>query len=242
MWLFVLCGSAWGASYPELGACTGTNVRLREDPGTDGRIVGKVEDRRHVFVLLGEAWVDGQKWYKIEHPTQKGIAYVAAQYVNYGWYYGHPTGKEFVKIRQTFGIFPEKARALFGPCEEDEFGNLHFEGFILHYDNERMLTHVQIETRAFGFAGIRVGDNLNSLLKLSMPAAARRELEEYIQDFTDIMNGKYEADEDGIIDGPEGWSYENKATGEHVFFGFGLNDDDEPAIDMISWSAPMGQG
>lgn len=240
LWLLVLCGTAFAADYPEIGVCTGTRVRLREDPGTEGRILGLVEDRRHVFVILGEAWVDGQKWYEIDHPTQEGSAYISGQYVRYGWYYGRPTGEEFVKVRQMFGIFPEKAQALLGKGRKDEFGNLNYPGLVLRYDEEEMLSQVQVEKKGIRLFGIQVGDQLQKLLDLDMSEDARGALEEMIHDFHDIMNSEPEDDEP--VDGPEGWSYTNQETGEEVFFGFGLNDKDEPAVEMIIWSCPRGEG
>ena len=240
LWLVVLCGTAWGAVYPELGACTGTNVRLREDPGTDGRIVGKVEDRRHVFVLLGEAWVDGQKWYEIELPTQEGTAYISARYVNYGWYYNKPTGKEFVKVRQTFGIFPEKAEALFGKAKRDKFGNLNYDGLILRYDDEDMLHQVQIEKRGYALAGIRVGDPLTKLYDLDMSEDARGILEDVLHDFDDVITSEH--DDDEPVDGPEGWGYTNPDTGESIFFQFGTNSKGEAVVDMMIWTSPEGEG
>ena len=238
--LILWCGTAFAASYPEIGSCTGTRVRLREDPGTEGRILGLVEERRHVFVLLGEVWVDGQIWYEIEHPTQKGTAYISAQYVNYGWYYGRPTGKEFVKVRQMFGIFPEKAEALLGKARKDEFGNLNYPGLVLRYDDESMISQVQVEKRGIELFGIQVGDKVEKLFDLDITDDARGVLEDVIHDLHDIMNSEH--DDDEPVEGPEGWGYANPETGEEVFFGFGLNDKDEPAVEMIIWSCPRGEG
>ena len=238
--LVLFCGTAWAASYPELGACTGTNVRLREDPGTDGRIVGKIESRRHVFVILDEAWVDGDKWYEIEHPTQEGTAFISGRYVNYGWYNGKPTGKEFVKVRQMFGIYPEKAQALFGKAKRDEFGNLNYSGLILRYDDEDMIQQVQIEKRNYTLAGIRVGDSVNKLFDLDITDDARGILEDIIHDLNDMMNT--EPNDDEPVDGPEGWGYANPDTGESIFFEFTANSKGEPVIGRIIWTAPEGEG
>lgn len=101
----LLCSSAPEAEYPELGVCTGDNVRLREDPGTDGKIIGRA-DTGTQFVILGEV-------YRVI-----------------------PTGKDFADVRIKFGIYQEKARALFGKGTKDEFGNLIYSGFTLRYDDE----------------------------------------------------------------------------------------------------------
>ena len=234
------CGAALAAEFPELGVCTGTNVRLREDPGTDGKIVGKIENKRHVFVLLDEVWVDGQKWYEIEHPTQEGTAFISGRYVNYGWYYGKPTGKEFVKVRQMFGIFPEKAQAIFGPAKRDKFGHLNYPGLILRYDDEDMLFQVQVGKRDYELMGIRIGDKVEKLFDLDITEDARGVLEDVIHDLHDILDTEH--DDDEPVDGPEGWGYTNPDTGEEVFFEFGTNSKGEPVISMMLWSCPHGEG
>ena len=237
LWLMLLCSVSYGAEYPELGVCDGDNVRLREDPGTDGKIIGRA-DLGTRFVILGEAYVDGQKWYEIDLPTKEGSAYISARFVNYGWYYGINTGKDFVEVRLTFGIYQEKAHALFGKGRKDEFGNLVYPGFTLRYDDEVVPTiqQVEITKRGHALAGIQVGDSMKNLLELGMP-------EDYLKDFIETQKeAANNTNPDEAIDGPEGWTYRNNATGEEIFFQFGTNGRGEPIVDMIVWTCPVGEG
>ena len=238
LWLMILSGCAFGVEYPELGVCIGDNVRLREDPGTEGKIIGRA-DTGTQFVILGETYVDGQKWYEIDHPTKKGSAYIIAKYANYGWLHGNngviPTGKDFIDVRLTFGIYPDKARALFGKGTKDEFGNLVYSDFTLRYDDEAMpaIHQVQINKRGYAVAGVQVGDTIKNLLRLGMP-------EYIITDIEEIQNS--EPDDDEPVDGPEGWTYKNDATEEEIFFQFSINDKGEPIVDMILWTRPVAAG
>ena len=84
LWLMVMCSVSFGAEYPELGVCTGDNVRLREDAGTHGKVIGRADSGTQ-FVIIDEAYADGQKWYEIAHPFKAGNAFISARFVNYGW-------------------------------------------------------------------------------------------------------------------------------------------------------------
>lgn len=239
LFVMLLCASAFGAEYPELGVCIGDNVRLREDPGTDGKIIGRADTGTR-FVILGEVYADGHKWYEIDHPVKKGSAYIIAKYVNYGWLHGNngviPTGKDFIDVRLTFGIYPDKARALFGNGKKDEFGNLVYSGFILRYDDEGTIHQAEITKRGYTVAGVQVGDNMRKLLQLGMP-------DDYLNDFIKIQTeNANNTDDDEPIDGPEGWTYKNEATEEEIFFQFGINDKGEPIVDMIIWTRPVAAG
>lgn len=238
--LMILSGSAFGAEYPELGVCIGDNVRLREAPGTDGKIIGRADTGTR-FVILGEVYSDGQKWYEIDHPVKKGTAYIIARYANCGWYYGDygkviPTGKDFVEVRLTFGIYQEKARALFGEGKKDEFGNLVYSGFTLRYDDEGTIQQVEINKRGYAAAGVQVGDSIKKLLQLGMP-------EDYVKDFLKAEEEvKNNTNEDEAIDGPEGWTFKNEDTAEEIFFEFGTNDKGDPIVSMIIWTCPNAVG
>ena len=52
LWLVLFCGSAYAMQYPELGVCHNDSVRLREDPGTDGRIIGRADSDSISHLLL----------------------------------------------------------------------------------------------------------------------------------------------------------------------------------------------
>ena len=229
--LLILLGmftASFGAEYPELGVCTGDNVRLREDPGTHGKVIGRADSGTQ-FVIIDEAYADGQKWYEIAHPFKAGNAFISARFVNYGWYHGNngviPTGKDFVNVRLAFGIYQEKARTLFGEGRKDEFGHLVYPGLTLRYDDDDAVPTIhqaEITERGYEVAGVQVGDSIRKLLQLGMP-------ESYI---TDLEEGE---------GGPEGWTYES-ASGESIFFQFGGNSKGEFIVDMIIWSRPLGEG
>lgn len=215
-----LCESADAAKYPELGSCTGSNVRIRQAPGTDSKVIGRIEDSRNQFVLLGEEYDDNQElWYMIDLPTKKGTGYVSAKYVNYGWYLAHdgnlPTGDVFVNVRLTFGIYPEKARALLGRPLKSGPDSLEYRNCKIWYE-EDSLHRIAISKRGLALAGVQVGDSASKLTALGMP-------EDYADDH-------------------EGWTYTKSETGEEIFFQFKSNDDGEVIIDWMSWERPVAAG
>ena len=220
LFIILLCETSWAAKYPELGACTGNNVRVRQTPGTDGKIIGRIEDSRNQFVILGEEYDDNQNlWYMIDLPTKKGTAYISARYANYGWYFGNdrtiPTGDAFVRVRLTFGIYPEKARALLGRPLKSASDSLEYPGCKLWY-NEDSLHRVEISKRGYTLAGVQIGDSCDKLIALGMP--------EYYSD------------------DHEGWTYTNSETGEEFFFQFNSSNDGEIIIDWMSWECPVAAG
>ena len=213
--VMVFCGSASAMEFPELGVCQGDNVRLRERPGTQGRVIGRA-DMGTRFVILGETKAGGKTWYKIDNPTKAGNAYIAAEYVN-GWYsLGKiATGKDFAEVRLTFGITPEKTRLLLGKPKderaEDEFNDLTYAGCDLSYE-EGYLNYVHVHKRGYAMAGIQVGDKAEKLERLGLP------------------------DEYG-----EGYTYRS-ASGEEIFFQFGPGRNGETIIESMTWSTPQAVG
>lgn len=233
LWLILFCGSAYAMQYPELGVCHNDSVRLREDPGTDGRIIGRA-DAGTRFIILGEVYVDSQKWYEIDNPTKKGTAYIIARYVN-GWYdYGNvPVGEVFANIRLDFGITPQKTLELLGKPSESGPDFMDYSGCKIWHE-EGYLSRIEISKRGYSVGGIQVGDKIEKLLTLKMSEDARNVLEDIIHDFHDIASAEH--DDDEVINGPEGWTL-NSASGESVFFEFGAD-----GINYIVWSCPMGVG
>ena len=235
LWLMVLCASAWAMNFPELGVCVGDNVRLRDSPNTKSRVIGRA-DAGTRFVILSETRSGGKKWYRIDHPTKKGSAYIAAEFVN-GWYNEGkiPVGKDFADIRLNFGMTPEKTKLLLGkPTEEnaqDEFEYLTYRGCDVHFE-EQYLSYVHVHKRGYEIAGCQVGDNASKLVVFGMP-------ENELPDLTDEKYKNWDAEEDGPI-GPEGWTYES-ASGEAIFFGFEYTGE-EVRIETITWSCPRGEG
>mgnify|MGYP002623873019 CR=1 FL=1 len=229
LWLMLLCGTAWGMNYPEIGVCTGDSVRLRERPGTKSRILGTIDTGRQL-VILGETSSGGQKWYKVDHPAKRGTAYILSSYVN-GWYSNGstPTGRDFVNVRLTFGITREKARTLFGKPSSTNFGGLQYPGIELMYDDGVNLSYVRVTRKGLPIAGVEVGDMVMKLVEMGMP-------EQYITDLENAGSSNSDEPEDG----PEGWTYES-ATGETIFFDFGVNNTGF-IIEGITWSRSEGVG
>ena len=233
------CGAVQAMQYPELGVCTGENVRIRASAGTKGKVIDRA-DAGTQFIILGETRANGKKWYRIDLPKKKGSAYIAAEFVN-GYYNGgkHPVGREFAEIRLNLGITPEKTRLLLGrPSEESRelvlnkpVWKMTYPGCDLIYD-EGYLMYVHIQKRGYEVAGCQVGDKANKLVVFGMP-------EDEVPDLRDEKYDNWDAEEDGPI-GPEGWTYES-ASGEEIFFGFGYTDD-EVKIESITWHCPIGEG
>lgn len=237
MCVLVLCGTAQAMQYPELGVCTGDNVRLREDPGTSGRVIGRA-DAGTQFIVLGEMYVDGQKWYEIDHPTKEGTAYIISRYVN-GWYNNGdiPLGEVCAEVRLKFGITPEKTRALFGKPEsvqgEDEFTRYKYPGLDVHFESGT-LSYVEIRRKGLPIHGIEYGDDARKLISLGMP-------EDEVADISSKDYENWDFDEDGPL-GAEGWTYKNDA-GEEMFFQFEYDLKKKAVtIGTITWSRPIGEG
>ena len=237
MCVLLFCGTARGMELPNLGVCHGDNVRLRESPGTKGKVIGRADSGTQ-FIILGEAKSGGQKWYKIDHPAKKGSAYILAKYVN-GWYNAGDIalGEVFAEVRLKFGITPDKTRALLGRPDnvqaEDEFMRFAYPGLDIDFEEET-LSYVHIYKRGFTIGGIEFGDDARKLTRLGMPKdeVVNLRAKEY-------ENWDYE--KDGQI-GAEGWSYMND-TGEQIFFGFKYDlEKKEVTIGSITWSRPIGEG
>ncbi|WP_208873065.1 SH3 domain-containing protein, partial [Fretibacterium fastidiosum] len=115
--LLLAAGAEGGEEYPTFGICTGENVRLRQAPdtSTDSNITGRLNDLDR-FVIVGETAVDGAVWYEIEHPEKKGTAWVFGKYVDTykGDALGTPAFAMHVRVAQSFGLTPARARVIFG--------------------------------------------------------------------------------------------------------------------------------
>ena len=213
----LFCGSAYAAKYPEMGICTGEKVRLIESPSSKGKIIGLVKPDRNRFVVLGEVHSGGQKWYMIDHPTKRGTAYVAAEYVEIT-----PVGNVFAEVRLTFGVYPEKTRAIFGRPLGN--GSQHLgerERYNFWYDENGIWSVSVMHTDEKAIAGIRISDNARKLLTLGMPESALH----------------VELDDDDEAGYPmSNWIYDNEGAGEHIYFQFSdENGDGEFLIDNLSW-------
>ena len=221
--LLMFCGAACADEFPKLGRCLGDSVRLREKPGTKGKIIGRA-DIGTQLVILGEGKSAGEKWYRVDHPYQKGSAWIHSRYVNIA--YGNESA--FLDVRQTFGIYPDKTRALFGAPErvvEDKFSSTDRDAFYYDYPGFRVwfdlenqnLMYVFVEQRGPAIYGVRVGDMALKLIELGMPES-KLNLSRY-----DDGDSEYET-----------WNYE-LSNGEKISFGISLNDKDEAVIDSVNW-------
>lgn len=111
IFLLIFCGTAYAENFPDLGECTGNNVRLREEPDTESEIVGKV-NKGDVFVMLDAKKINGKKWYLIDHPTKKGSSWIFGKYVKkfHEVHYSKltPTHILAMQLRLDYGMTPEK--------------------------------------------------------------------------------------------------------------------------------------
>lgn len=219
-WLVLFCGTAYAASYPEMGVCTGERVRLRESPSTKGKFLGFVEPDRNRFVVLGEVNADGMKWYKIDHPTKKGTAYIATAYVEIT-----PVGNIFAEVRLTFGVYPEKTRALIGTSlyfDNEDFEDIESqclrdkERYSFTYNDDGIWSARVMKDRKKAIAGIHVGDSVRKLLALGM---SESEID------TD--------DDEERFDVPS-WGFDNNDESERISFSY-----DGGIVTEIYWIRPI---
>ena len=68
--------------FPADGVCTGDNVRFRSGPGTNYKVLGKLNEDDNV-VVRGSKTVKGDLWYKIDDPRRgkRGTVWVASWYI-----------------------------------------------------------------------------------------------------------------------------------------------------------------
>ena len=68
--------------FPADGRCIGDNVRYRTGPGTNYKILGKINEDDEVTVRDSDTDAQGNVWYKIDNPTgRKGRVWVAGWYI-----------------------------------------------------------------------------------------------------------------------------------------------------------------
>ena len=218
VFIFSFCTSAHALQYPFVALCTGDSVRIREDPGTDGKILGKFDSGAQ-FVVLDEIFVDGGKWYEIDNPNAEGNAFIFAKYVE-PEYQGEgnmdtPAAKIAAEIRVTFGITRDKALAVHGEAKDFADGPgesvLDYEGFKLTFIDDR-LQQVEAESNCkLPFGDIKIGDTQEKLLEI----------------FGDNIDGPDEL--------YEVWTAQT-ASGEALYFTFG---EDSKIVRMV-WESPVG--
>ena len=164
--LLAVSTASWAANYPEVGVCRGTNIRLKQFPGPKGKVAGVLNSGRHI-VILGESTVDGQVWYKVDHPMKKGNVWIPASYV-FRLYQNADIEEAFAEVRMTFGMTPDKTRILMGSPVNAEAGYLEYEGCKLWYDRERNLERAEISASGYSVGEIEVGSKKETLKSLGM--------------------------------------------------------------------------
>lgn len=178
MLVVLFVGTSSGREYPAIGMCTANYVRYRDEPGTNSNILGRIHEFQDVIVL-GEKRYRGEKWYRIENPSDEGDAWISGQYINI---YENENVPERVyamkiKIMQNFGTNPDKARVLLGKPERTKKEKFYFEpagenltGTTLRYDGcslyyvEASLHSVEVTNSDYAFGDIHVGDSKQKVL------------------------------------------------------------------------------
>lgn len=165
--------------YPALGVCIGNSVRLRESPGTDSEILGRVNESNRL-IILGERKFKGDLWYAVDNPQDEGTAWIIARYVDIASEDGErtPAVDIAIKVRMNFGIRPEKAKILLGKPRQDKRGKFFFEpanqelseeiltykGCELRYvDNN--LRQVEVTEPGWKFDEFKIGDPQDKLIQ-----------------------------------------------------------------------------
>lgn len=176
--LLVEAGAVSAVEYPIPASCAGENVRLREDPSTEAKIVGKMS--YDDLYVLSETSVNGEVWYEIDHPTQKGTAWIFGKYVNFNYKEDiTPAIRLSWQIELTFGTSLEKARLLFGKPTKENKKMTYIEGageklpdITLTWPTHTAqyvgdgLTLIRVTKGTMPFGSIRIGDPVSKVTDL----------------------------------------------------------------------------
>ena len=140
-------------TFPALGMCNGTYVRYRDNPDTEGEILGRLNFPERVIVL-GSTATDGQVWYEIEDPHSDNTAFVFGKYVepvyNETLQQSEPY-KMLVNIIQTYGITREKAEFYDGAKADTS------------YKGADGLVRVRARHKGCNFGDVKIGDDTERL-------------------------------------------------------------------------------
>ena len=68
------------SKYPDFGHCTGDNVRLRESPGTNSKVIGKLNNMDWM-TIFDEKKVKGEIWYLVEPERENLRGWIIGRYV-----------------------------------------------------------------------------------------------------------------------------------------------------------------
>ncbi|MBQ6774766.1 MAG: SH3 domain-containing protein [Synergistaceae bacterium] len=153
--------------FPALGICTGSNVRLRNAPGTNSKVTGRADESDRL-IILGAEILDGELWLMIDNPSGKGKAYITGRYVEV-IDNESPVHKALINVRKTFGTTPAKTRILLGRPLRTSKGNDNtydskfiYKGCEVDYINDKLI-NIEITQRGWDFGGIQIGDSLQKV-------------------------------------------------------------------------------
>ena len=216
MILCLIISSAYGEArvfvdYPTLGECTGNDVRIRSKPNTNAKILGKLNEYDRVIVL-GKVKSGKDTWYEIEHPTEKGKAYVFGKYLVPAYrqeYQRSPQAKMWINMQMTYGQKPEKISALLGNPRKNTRNNVYGISFVtceygdyrvLYVDNTEYvkgyLKGIDVKRGSTPFGNIHIGDSTRKLRReLGDPDDENDSSWEY-----NFRLYGYEADVDELVD------------------------------------------
>ena len=200
-------------NYPALALCTGSSVRLRDNPGTDSEILARA-DKGDMLVLLKDQSVNGDIWYAADNPVAEGTVWISGQFVDiYSNNNGKPAYKLALDVRMNYGLKPDKARALYGEPDEvtrdkfffDPAGKelteevLIYKNFELRYVENR-LRHVEILKGGAAFGSLMLGQEADDVVKaLGAPTVRAEDDTSFTYEVTPNESFLFEFDEDGII-------------------------------------------
>ena len=140
-------------TFQALGRCTGTYVRYRDNPDTDGEIIGRLNSPERVIVV-GQTVTDGDLWYEIEDPRAEATAFVFGKYIVPVFDETTQQGELYrmlVSIFQSYGITKEKANFYNGPAVEIE-----------HTDDAGIF-QLDVWEKGCSFGDVNIGDGKERL-------------------------------------------------------------------------------
>ena len=198
--------------YPTLGECLGDNVRIRSNPNTKARIIGKLDEYDKIIILRKVNAKNGV-WYEVDNPTGEGEAYVFGKYLApaYRQEYQRSKGaKILTDMRITYGPTPEKMSALSAgtvkltrrdndtgfPFVIADLGNYRALYWNTFDDRNGYLKSLEVKRGNKPFGSIRIGDSTDKL---------RRELGDPVNESSSLLEYEiylygYDDDADELVD------------------------------------------
>lgn len=134
-------------SFPAIGICTGTYVRYRDNPDTDGEILGRLNAPERVIVF-GQTVTDGEIWYEIGNPQGQDSAFVFGKYIRPMF---NETSQQSELCKFIFSIMMN-----YGLTE----GSDYYEGpqVSRKYDSAGGLVRVEAWRKGCSFGDVNIGD------------------------------------------------------------------------------------